>query len=46
MDQSLDQMILRAFVSQSEPPFSTAQLQPFKNFLDEYLSVQGIQPDW
>ena len=47
MDTRMDQVLLRAFNErQSEPPFSTEQLQPFKQFIDEFLMAQGLQPDW
>ena len=28
------------------PPFSENELQPLKEFLDEFLTAQGIFPDW
>ena len=47
MDTRMDQVLLRAFNErQSEPPFSMEQLQPFKQFIDEFLMAQGLQPDW
>ena len=47
MDTRMDQTILRAFNErQSEPPFSDAQLQPFKTLLEEFLLAQGVEPDW
>ena len=47
MDQKMDRQIIQAFRSgQVEPPFQDEQLIPFRNFLDEFLLAQGIQPDW
>ena len=47
MDNKMDQQIIQAFRSgQVNPPFQDEQLQPFRNFVDEFLLAQGIQPDW
>ena len=47
MAQRLGLTIMRAFQErQSDPPFSSDQLKPFKLFVEEFLLAQGIQPDW
>ena len=47
MAKRLDLQIMCAFRDrQTEPPFSPGQLQPFKDFVDEFWMSQGIQPDW
>ena len=46
MDQRLDLRVMEAFHNRhAEPPFTTEQLQPFKQFVDEFLMAQGIEPN-
>ena len=47
MEKRLDLQILQAFQQrQSDPPFTSDQLTPFKHFVDEFLMAQGMHPNW
>lgn len=47
MAKRMDVFIMRAFNErQTEPPFIQNQVQPFEEFVDEFLMAHGIQPDW
>ena len=47
MQDRLDQVILRSFTNRVDsPPFSMEQVAPFRQFLDEFLLAQGLEPNW
>ena len=47
IDQRLDKQAVAAFqTGKDEPPFSSIQLAPFRELLEEFLLAQGTIPDW
>ena len=47
IEQRLDKQVVAAFqTGKDEPPFSSIQLAPFRELLEEFLLAQGTVPDW